>query len=221
MAHGRQDSPASQPHRRSFTEDSPDSSALHIGQGLKGTSPVRSGVPWSPVPVLQRSGGGTAAGWCQVSRARAGTTCPRRLRAQSVLLRPDSPERIVSSRLADTLPGAGYSCPWEVPLCEGRTWASRILTMIGDSAGSPRRSWRKMPLPLGLQMGTPTPRVAESKGPPGSGDHCGFHGVPAPHVALGASHSLIPCPPRWPPVPAPFQAPPWVQAPGQVGITAC
>ena len=203
MAHGWQDSPASQLHRHSFTEDSPDSSALYIGQGLEGTSPVRSGVPWSPVPVLQRSGGGTAAGWCQVSGARAGTTCPRRLQAHSVLLRPDSPGRIAASRPADTLPRAGYSCPWEVPLCEGRTWASRILTTIGDSAGSPLRSWRKTPLPLGLQMGTPTLRVAESNGPPGSGDHRGSHSVPAPCVALGASHSLIPCRPQWPPEPAP------------------
>lgn len=127
--------------------------------------------------------------------------------------------RIAASRPADTLPGARYSCLWEVPLREGGTWASGILTMIGDSAGSPRQSWRKTLLPLDLQTGTLTPRVAESKGPPGSRDHHGSHSVPAPCVALGASHSPTSCPPQWPPVPAPSQAPLWAQAPSQVGIT--
>ena len=202
MARGWQDSPASQLHRRSFAEDSPDSSALYIGQGLEGTSLVRSGVPWSPVPVLQRSGGGTAAGWCQVSGATAGTTCPRRLQAHSVLLRPDSPGRIAASWPADTLPGAGYSCPWEVPLCEGRTWASRILTRSGTPLAALAGPGGRRTT-TGFTDGTPTLRVAESYGPPGSRDHRASHSVPAPCAVLGASHSLIPCPPQWPPEPAP------------------
>ena len=37
-----------------------------------------------------------------------------------------------------------------LPLREGGTWASGILTTIRDSAGSPRRSWRKTLLPPGL-----------------------------------------------------------------------
>lgn len=219
MAHGWQDSPASQLHRRSFAEDSPDSSALYIGQGLEGTSLVRSGVPWSPVPVLQRSGGGTAAGWCQVSGATAGTTCPQRLQAHSVLLRPDSPGRIAASWPADTLPGAGYSCPWEVPLCEGRTWASRILTMSGDSAGSPRQSWRKTHYHWVYRWDPDTEsrrelRASRVQRPPClpqcPSSLCGTRGLTQPHPMSSTMASRA----------STFQAPPWVQAPGQVGMTA-
>lgn len=109
----------------------PHSSALHIGPGLKGTSPVRSGVPLSPVPSSKGLGwdssrlvsGVESEGRHHLSPAPPSTVCPAQ---------PDSPGRICLSRPSRTLcPGQGIAARGGAS-CEGRTWASRILTMIRD-----------------------------------------------------------------------------------------
>lgn len=102
-----------------LSPDSPDSSALHIGPGLKGTSPVSPGVPWSR-PRPPRSG---------VGQQQAGVRCRERGQAPPV---PGASEHSLSCS-GQTLPedrviparrhsagGREYSCtrgrcPFEAP----------------------------------------------------------------------------------------------------------
>ena len=156
-----------------------------------------------------------------VGQQRAGVRCRERRQAPPV---PGASRHTLSCS-GQTLPGGSRRpglqtpCPWEVPLCEGRTWASRILTMIGDSAGSPRRSWRKTHYHWVYRWDPNTEsrrelRASRVQRPPClpqcPSSLCGTRGLTQPHPMSSTMASRA----------STFQAPPWVQAPGQVGMTA-